>query len=89
MLGDKAWLHAPLCPGAGAWCNHIAPLPGAWCPGALINGFRGEPEEAAASGWSYLGAQPLHLGKPSSPFAAYCNPACFVIFVFMVLVQTF
>ena len=25
------------------------------CPGALINGFRGEPEEAVASGWSYLG----------------------------------
>ena len=27
----------------------------AWCPGVLINGFRGEPEEAVASGWSYLG----------------------------------
>ena len=50
-----AWLHATLCPGAGVWCNHIAPLPGASCPGALINGFRGEPEEAAAPGWSYLG----------------------------------
>ena len=45
------------CPGVcTAW------LPGvlvyclvARCPDVLINGFRGEPEEAVASGWSYLG----------------------------------
>ena len=83
-----AWLHATLCPGAGVWCNHIAPLPGASCPGALINGFRGEPEEAAASGWSYLGPR-CTWARHLHHCLACCNLACFVLSVLMVLVQTF
>ena len=35
-----------------SWCMYCLV---ARCPGVLINGFRGEPEEAVASGWSYLG----------------------------------
>ena len=57
----------------------------AWCPGALINGFRGEPKEAVASGGALqlsTGA-PLHLGchlhHLTFVSSIYCNTICSLV----------